>query len=84
MGTKTLTIKTDEENPEPVEIIADAILKVADAFEKINKSSLSERAVILLLYDAIGSSNISKKQISYVLKYAPLLKNYYLKTVKKK
>ncbi len=80
MGKSTITVRTDEENPEPVEMIADAIMRVADAFDRINKSSLSERAIILLLHDAIGASNISKKQIGYVLKYAPLLKNYYLRT----
>lgn len=83
MAKQTITVSTNEENPEPVEIIADAIIKVAEGFDKINKSALSERAVILLLHDAIGATHISKKQIGYVLKYGAQLKNYYVKAAKK-
>ena len=81
--TTTIKVKTNEENPEPVEIIADAIIRVAEGFEKMKASPLTERAIILLLHDAIGSAHITKKQIGYVLNYAPLLKEHYIKKAKK-
>lgn len=83
MSTQTIKVNSKEENPEPVELIADAVIKVAEGFNKINKSRLTERAMILLLHDAIGPTYITKKQIGYVLKYAPKLKDYYIKFVKK-
>ena len=84
MAKQTITIDTKEENPEPVEIIADAILKVSEGFEKLNNSQLSRRAIILLLHDAIGVTYISKKQIGYVLDYAPKMKDYYIKQSKER
>ncbi len=84
MNHKSITVKTNEENPESVELIADSIIKVADAFEKINKSSLTRRAIVLLLHDTIGSAKITKKQIELVLDNAPLLKKYYVKQQSKK
>ncbi len=83
MPKQTVVIETKEENAEPVEIIADAILKVSEAMDKLNNSRLSRRAIVLLIHDAIGAVYISKKQIGYVLDYAPKLKDYYIKTKKK-
>lgn len=84
MPSQTIKVTSKEENPEPVELIADAVIKVAEGFDKINKSRLTERAIVLLLHDAIGVTYITKKQIGYVLKYAPKLKDYYTKALAKK
>ncbi len=81
MSTQTIKIKTNEEDPESVELIAESIIQVSAAFEKINKSRLSRKAIILLLQNYIGVNYISKKQIGYVLEYAPKLKDYFLKKV---
>lgn len=84
---QTVTIKTDEQNPEPIELIAKAIIGVSDAFDKINKSQLRRRVVLLLLQDAIPGK-IRLADIESVLEWAPRLKSLYLKqvepTVKKK
>ncbi len=84
MSKKTISVTTNEENPEPVELIASSIIGVAEAFEKINNSRLSRRAVILLLHDLIGPTKINKKQIELILDNAPLLKKYYIKDLPKK
>lgn len=84
MAKQTISINTKDENPEPVELIADSIIKVSEAFDKINKLPLSRRAIVLLLQDAIGSTKISKKEIELVLDYAPKLKDYYIKSTSKK
>lgn len=80
---RTITVKTDEENPMPIELIAESIAQVSDAFKKIKESSLTERAIVLLLNDMIPSRyGVGIKEIEAVLKYAPLLKDIYLKPKK--
>ncbi len=76
---KTVSIKTDEENPQPVELIAESILEIAEAFKKINSSRLNKKAIVLLLQDAIGVSKINKREIELVLEYAPKLAEIFLK-----
>lgn len=48
---KTITVSTDEENPIPVEIVADSILSISDAIKKFNDSRLSRRAILVLIQD---------------------------------
>ena len=79
---QTIRIKTDEENPVDVELIAEAIIQVAESFEKINDSQLSRRAIVLLLQDMIGVGRIGKQQIELVLDNAARLKEYYIKKKK--
>ncbi len=74
--TKTITVKTDEANPMDVTILADAIVAVSDAFEKLNSSRLTKRAIILLLHDL---SKVNKGEIESILYYAPLLKKHFAK-----
>lgn len=78
--TRTVTVKSNEENAEPLEVLAQAIIDVAEAFENINKSRLSRRAVILLLKDI---TKLSVADIDTVLNCAPLLKKYYIKDLPK-
>lgn len=75
---QSINIKTDEKNPQPVELIAESIIEIAAAFQKINSSRLNKRAIILLLHDAIGTSKIGKKEIELVLDYAPKLAEHFI------
>lgn len=74
--TTEVTVKRDEKNPEPLEIIASAIIEVADACIKLNTSKLNRRAVLLLLKDMTG---LPMSDIGKVLDAAPKLKDTYLK-----
>lgn len=74
---QTVTIKSNEENPEPLEIIAQSIIDISGAFEKISKSRLSKRAIVLLIKDA--TRNISMNDIEIILDVVPRLKDIYLK-----
>lgn len=76
---KTNTVTIDEKNPDSVQLIADAILKVSEAFEQLENSRLTRRAIVLLLQDSIGVARISRTEIESVLDYAPKLKDLYLK-----
>ena len=72
-------IKKNEENPETAELLAQSIVQVSEGFNKVLNSKLSERALIVLLHDAIGASKITKSQIKLVLESIPRLKGWYLK-----
>jgi hypothetical protein len=74
--TKTITIKTNEENPEPLEVLASAIITISDGFDKINKSSLSRKAVVLLIHEL---TRVPKGHIEAILNAAPLLAKHYTK-----
>jgi hypothetical protein len=75
-----ITIKTDETNPQPVEIIADAIIKVSEAMVQINRSQLRRRAILLLIKDQFPSTyKIGLKDIDLVLDYAEKLKDVYIR-----
>lgn len=85
MATKkiqTVNVKTNEENPEPVEIIAQHIIQVSEAFGRIQQSRLSERAILLLIRDSIPGSGPSLNDIRLILRHAAMLKDVYVKKVK--
>lgn len=48
---KTISIKSEKENPVPVEILANHIRDIAEAMKKIDASRVRRRVVILLLRD---------------------------------
>jgi len=79
MNKATIKIKKDEDNPEPLELLAKSIIQVSDGFEKISRSGLTDRALIVLLQDIIGSTKINKQQIGLVLDNLPRLKAWYIK-----
>ncbi len=76
---KNIRIKKNEENPESVELLAQSIIQVAEGFEKVLKSPLSQRALIVLLHDGIGTGKVTKMQIRLVLEALPRLKAWYIK-----
>ncbi len=61
-----------------VTMLAEAIINVSDAFEKIKRSNLAERAIVLLLHDL---SKVNKGDIELILHNAPLLKKYFTKNL---
>jgi len=76
---KNIRIKKSDDNPESAELLAKSVIQVAEGFEKILKSPLKQRALIVLLQDGIGQSRISKGQIKLVLEALPRLKAWYVK-----
>lgn len=80
MNKPNIRIIKNEEDPEPVELLAASIIQVSEAFEKIKKSKLSQRAIVVLLQDGIGAAKIAKQQIALVLDNLPRLKGWYIKS----
>ena len=76
---KNIKIKKNEENPESAELLAQSVIQVAEGFEKILKTPLTQRGLIVLLHDGIGQAKITKSQIKLVLEALPRLKGWYIK-----
>lgn len=60
----------------PFEEIEKSIIKLSEVGEKIEKSRLNRRTIILLLNDI---TKVPKSHIEYILNALPELKNKYLK-----
>lgn len=71
-----VSVKLNEKDPEPVELIAKSIIEIADGFAKINASKLNRRALLILLKDSTG---LGMSEIGKVLDAVPKLKDMYLK-----
>ncbi len=61
---------------EPFEVVAASIVKLADGFQAMIDSGLTQRAIILLLHDATG---VNKKEIVKILEAAPKLAERYVR-----
>lgn len=91
INQKTITVVTEEENPVAVELVAEAIISIADSFKKMNESRLKRRALILLIKDNCGQvggrfnkSSIGTREIEEVLNSIESLKQAYIKDLPKK
>ncbi len=78
----------NKEKPETVPVLAEAIVKISEAMEKLSNSDLNERAIIVLIIDAcgtcIGSNTYNKrkptrKEIKAILDGMRQLKTWYCK-----
>lgn len=71
-----VTIKKDEKNPEPMEIIANSIIEVSRGFQKFNDSKLNKRAILVLIKDLTG---LPMGEIERVLNAAASLEKWFIK-----
>ena len=79
-----IKIIKNKEKPESTQVLAEAIIKISEAMEKLSKESgLSEKALIVLIQDNCGSLNSggkpSKSMVRVVLKSMKTLSGYYLR-----
>jgi len=77
--TMNLKVKKNEENPESAEVLAESIIKIADAFTMLLSSRLTDSAIITLLRGMPGMSSVSQGNIALVLNNLKRLKGYYLR-----
>lgn len=75
MKNQQVKVKLDEENPEPMELIAKAIIDLAAAYDKMKKSGVKDEVIVLLLHDY---TKVGKPDIRRILSALPILKNVYL------
>lgn len=69
-----IKIKKNEENPETPEILAEAIVRIGDAMQKLKASGLNRRAIVTLIQD---QTRLGKTDIELVLNSLATLKGYY-------
>jgi hypothetical protein len=72
----------DAANPETVEVLANSIIEISDAFRKLKDGPLTQRAIVTLLQDGIGVSKITRHQIELVLDNLPRLRGWYVQKPK--
>lgn len=78
--SKNIKVIKNEENPETPEILAESIIKIADAFERLMSTKvLTDHAIVALLKDMPGMAEVSKTEIRLVLENLKRLKGYYIK-----
>lgn len=71
-------IKKNEEKPESAEILAEAIIKIADGFESLLTTPVNDDAIVQLLLGMPGMT-VSKTDVRQVLRNLKTLKGYYLR-----
>ena len=71
-----LIVKKNPENPEPVELIAQSIIDVSNAWKKVRNSGLTLRALVVLIQDA--DKNLNQRDIHSVLDIVPRLADRYV------
>lgn len=76
MGVKVIK---NSEQPESTEVLAEAIVKIAEGFEALLKTPLNDWAIVALLREMPGTKNMSRSEIQLVLKNLKTLKGYYLR-----
>ena len=70
----SVRIKKNEVAPESKEILAEAIVRIGDAFAKLQESGLNREAIVVLIQDA---TKISKRDINEVLNALNKLRGWY-------
>lgn len=76
---RNIKVIKNEENPETPEVLASAIIKIGDAFEKLMATPLKQHGIISLLKDMPGMQEVGKTQIRLVLENMKKLRSYYIK-----
>jgi hypothetical protein len=69
-----IKIVKNKETPEPIEILAEAVVRIGENMEKLEKSGLNRRGVIALVYDY---TKIPKRDIEAVLDSLSKLRGWY-------
>jgi hypothetical protein len=64
----------NEVKPETTEILAEAVIRIGENFEKLQKSGLNKRAIVALIYDY---TKVSKRDIELVLESLAKMKGWY-------
>lgn len=74
MGKPNIKVVKNSEKPESKEILAEAIIRIGEGFEKLKASGLNHKAIVALIRDATG---LSKRDIDTVLDALARLRGWY-------
>ncbi len=83
MARVNVKVKQDEEKPVEKEVLAEAIVNIGKATNRLIASGINKRAIIVLLHDYLNAK-VGKRDIELVLNALPELERAYCtKAVKK-
>ena len=74
-----VVMRRDPDEPEPVELIAQSIISIAQAFERAMKAGLRQHTIVLLLHEY---TRVPKGHIAKILEAAPRLALTYVSAEK--
>ena len=78
-----IKIIKNKEKPETPEVLAEAIIRIADGFDKLLSTRINERAITQLLLGMPGmSGQVSKRKVMLILRNLKTLKGYYIRKSK--
>jgi len=69
-----IKVVKNAEKPEPTEVLAEAIVRISEAMEKLKQSGLNDAAIIILVHDAC---KIPKRDIKLVFESLRKLRGWY-------
>jgi hypothetical protein len=72
---KAVVVQKEGEREVPAQIIAQSIVRIADAAKVMFNSGLNEKAIVLLISD---SSGVGRRDVALVLNHIYYLKTTYL------
>jgi hypothetical protein len=77
---RNIKVIKNADNPETPEVLADSIIRIANAFEKLMTSELRQDALVALLRDMPGMMGIGKGEVNLILNNLRKLKSYYIRS----
>lgn len=72
--TEKIKVVKNAEKPEPTEVLAEAIVRIGSAMDKLKASGLNEKAILVLVHDA---SKVPKREIKLVFESLRKLRGWY-------
>ncbi len=77
---RNVKIIKNEFEPETPEVLASSLIKIAEAFEALNKEGgITLDGIVALLSSMSGMSQVKKNEILLVLENLTKLKSYYVR-----
>lgn len=73
---RVMRVKQDPEKPVEKEVLAEAVVRIGEAYEALRRSGVNHRGVIVLLHDY---TKVSKRTIEDVLEGLADLRKVYCK-----
>lgn len=78
--TNNIKVIKSEENPETPEVLAESLIKIGDAMDRLRqKGGLDDDAISALVCNMKGMSTVSKSTVRLVMDGLARLKSYYIR-----
>lgn len=69
-----ISVKKNEQQPESKEVLAEAIIRIGEAFSALQKNGLNKRAIEVLVH---AETKVAMRDIRLILDALPRLRGWY-------